>query len=353
MQRTKNKYMADYRRLIESIQGRYNPDFNREVQNRSIQDLAGIDRDVAKYVKLAMNEVDELYTQKTLEAGENAKTHLRENLRFSVDFEYQGSVMTRTHIRGASDIDLLTITKRFNDTDYNKALSFVNSNTFGFGLDRVRSWLYYFNSYTGNANADLMGLRLDDERVLRMYYSQCDTSKPKSIKITNLHLHRDVDVVVASWHDSLNYIRGYGDEYRGVQIYDKNLNTRLGPDFPFLSIKRINQRSLETGGRLKKMIRFLKNVRTDSENIIDLTSFEINAICYDIPVSNYQDAYYLDLVRIIWLKLYNLCTNQSEADNLVSVDGTEYVFRDKPNRLEQLKKLKNEVFTIFNELDKK
>ena len=140
---------------------------------------------------------------------------------------------------------------------------------------------------------------------------------------------------------------------RGVQIYDKDKDSRMGPDFPFLSIKRINDRSSETGGRLKKMIRFLKNVRTDSDKKIDLTSFEINAICYDIPVSNYQDAYYLDLVRILWLKLYRLCTNQSEADNLVSVDGTEYVFRGKPERLEQLQKLRNEVFTIYNELDKK
>ena len=345
--------MADYRSLIERIQGRYNPEYNRDVQNRSIQDLTGIDRDIARYVKLAMNEVDEYYTQRTFEAGENAKTHLRENLRFSVDFEYQGSVMTRTHIRGASDIDLLTITRKFNDTDYSKAVDFVRSNPFGYGLDKVRSWLYYFNAYAGNTNADLRGLRLDDERVLRLYYSQCDTSKPKSIKITNLHLHRDVDVVVASWHDSLNYIRGFGDEYRGVQIYDKDKDSRLGPDFPFLSIKRINDRSSETGGRLKKMIRFLKNVRTDSDKNIDLTSFEINAICYDISVSNYQDAYYLDLVRILWLKLYRLCTNQSEADNLVSVDGTEYVFRGKPERLEQLQKLRNEVFTIYNELDKK
>ena len=345
--------MADYRSLIERIQGRYNPEYNRDVQNRSIQDLTGIDRDIARYVKLAMNEVDEYYTQRTFEAGENAKTHLRENLRFSVDFEYQGSVMTRTHIRGASDIDLLTITRKFNDTDYSKAMDFVRSNSYGFGLDKVRSWLYYFNEYTGNANADLRELRLDDERVLRMRYSQCDTSKPKSIKITNLHLHRDVDVVVASWHDSLNYIRCYGDEYRGVQIYDKDKDLRLGPDFPFLSIKRINDRSSETGGRLKKMIRFLKNVRTDSDKNIDLTSFEINAICYDIPMPIYRDAYYLDLVRILWLKLYNLCTDQSEADSLVSVDGTEHVFRGKPERLEQLKKLKNEVFTIYNELDKK
>ncbi len=345
--------MADYNRLIERIQGRYNPDFNRDVQNRSIQDLTGIDRDIAKYVRLAMNEVDEYYTQRTMEAGENAKTHLKEGLRVSVDFEYQGSVMTRTHIRGASDIDLLTIITKFNDTDYNKALEYVNSNPFGFGIERVRSWVNNFNRYDGDANADLFALRMDDERVLKAYYTQCDTSKPKSIKITNQHLHRDVDVVVASWHDSLNYIKGYGDEYRGVQIYDKSLGIRLGPDFPFLSIARINQRSMETGGRLKKMIRFLKNVRTDSDNLIDLNSFEINAICYDIPTTEYKDAYYLDLVRIIWRKLYHLCQHQEEADNLKSVDGTEYVFKGKNDKLKHLKQLESEIWKLYNELDKK
>lgn len=344
--------MTDYNNLIGRIQGRYNPDSNRDVESRSIQDLIGIDRDIAKYIKMAMNEVDEYYTQKTFEAGENAKAHLQEGLRIPVDFEYQGSVMTRTHIRGASDIDLLTIIKKFNDTDYNKALEYVNSSPFGYGVEKVRSWLNRFDPYQGNPNGDLYALRMDDERVLQLYYSQCDTSKPKSIKITNQHLHRDVDVVVASWHDSLNYIKGYGNEYRGVQIFDKSLMMRLGPDFPFLSIARINQRSIETGGRLKKMIRFLKNVRTDSENKIDLNSFEINAICYDIPVKDYKDSYYLDLVRVLWVKLNNLCTDPVAADNLMSVDGTEYVFRNKHEKLDNLKKLYKELCLTYYELNK-
>lgn len=170
-------------------------------------------------------------------------------------------------------------------------------------MDKLKRWKSSFSRYQGDANADLRILRLDDENILKRFYSQCDTSKPKSIKVTNLHYHRDVDVVVASWHDSVDFIRGLGEEYRGIQIYNKDTNQRIGPDFPFLSISRINSRSSVTGGRLKKMIRFLKNIRTDSDNNITLTSFEINAICYDIPVNDYCNLHYLELVKILWLKL--------------------------------------------------
>jgi hypothetical protein len=155
---------------------------------------------------------------------------------------------------------------------------------------------------------------------------------------------------VASWHDSLDYIKGLGDPYRGIYIYDKDNNKRLGPDFPFLSIDRINTRSLYTEGRLKKMIRFLKNVKADSELSIDLSSFDINAICYDINVNEYKDSHYLDLVRVVWLKLFTLCWNETEANNLKSVDGTEYIFRDKPSKMASLRRLRDEVSKIYNEI---
>ena len=167
-----------------------------------------------------------------------------------------------------------------------------------------------------------------------------------------MHYHRDVDVVVASWHDSVDFIRGLGEEYRGIQIYNKDTNQRIGPDFPFLSISRINSRSSVTGGRLKKMIRFLKNIRTDSDNNITLTSFEINAICYDIPVNDYCNLHYLELVKILWLKLYHLCTNEKEANELKSVDGTEYIFRNNHQKLDELKKLHSEVWNIYQEIEK-
>ena len=57
--------MADYTTLINRIESRYNPESLREVRTRSLSSLSDVDRDIAKYVKLAMNEVDQLYTQKT------------------------------------------------------------------------------------------------------------------------------------------------------------------------------------------------------------------------------------------------------------------------------------------------
>lgn len=264
--------------------------------------------------------------------------------------------MTRTHIRGVSDIDLLTITNRFNDTDFSKVVNIVNSPISQYNyweMERLKKWKNSFSRYLGDANNDLRLLRINDEEILQRYYSQCDITKSKSIKVTNLHFHREVDVVVASWHDSVDYIRGLGEEYRGIHIYNKDTNQRIGPDYPFLSISRINNRSTETEGRLKKMIRFLKNVKADSEQKISLTSFEINAICYDIPIVEYQSAHYLDLVRILWLKLYHLCNDEKEADELKSVDGTEYIFRYNHQKLAELKKLHNEIWNIYQELNKK
>ncbi len=302
------KIMSKYDSLISKIQDRYNPEHNREISLRVNSELSGIDKDIARYIKMAMNEVDQRYTQITLDAGENVKQHLKDN-QTGIEYQYQGSVMTQTHIRGASDIDLLTITNKFNDTDLTKVINILNSSYPAYNyweMDRLRRWKDSFSRYQGNANADLRYLRLNDEYILNRFYSQCDITKPKSIKVTNLHYHRDVDVVVASWHDSVDYIRGFGEEYRGIQIYNKETDLRIGPDYPFLSISRINNRSSETGGRLKKMIRFLKNVRTDSDNEISLTSFDINAICYDIPVEDYLHLHYLELVKVLWIKLYHL-----------------------------------------------
>ena len=338
--------MADYTTLINRIESRYNPDSLREVRQNSISSLSGIDKDIAKYVKLAMNEVDPIYTNKTLEAGENAKSHLQRELQQSVDFRYQGSVMTRTHIRGVSDIDLLTITSKFQDTDYSKAKAFIENHPYSYDIEttRIKNWVNNFTRYIGDANNDLRQLRLEDERILQSHYVICDITKPKSIRITNQNL------VVASWHDSIDYISGKGEIYKGIYIYDKQKNDRLGPDYPFLSIDRINTRSSYTEGRLKKMIRFLKNIKTDAPVNIDLTSFDINAICYDINPESYRNSYYLDLVRILWNKLYNLSQNEAEANNLKSVDGTEYIFRYNPSKLENLKRLENEVWKIYNDI---
>lgn len=106
----------DYSQKLRQINNRYNPDSSVLVEQRMFSGESAYDKDVARYVMRAMKAVDDEYTKRTKAAGEVVKQHLRESLT-NVSYEYQGSVMTDTHIRGASDIDLLVLCEKFVGTD--------------------------------------------------------------------------------------------------------------------------------------------------------------------------------------------------------------------------------------------
>jgi len=341
----------NYTNRINRINRRYNPENNVIVESRAYRDTSSDPKEVAKYVLRAMREVDETYTNITKAAGEAVKKLLSENLT-NVDYEYQGSVMTDTHIRGYSDIDLLTICNKFNHTEIFKVREALNT-TWRYSpleIANLKDYDNFFSMYQGNSIVDLQKLRLENERILSRTYSICDTNKPKAIKITNQHYHRDVDIVTSAWYDSLDYVlTGYDKKFRGIKIYQKDTNSETDPDYPFLSIARINDRSKLTNGRLKRMIRFLKNVRSDADTEIKLTSFDINAICYDIPKEIYQHLNYKEIVYLLWEKLYHMWC-EGKADEIKSVVGTEFVFRNKPDKVNALKLLENEVWLIYNDL---
>lgn len=341
----------NYTNRIDKLKSRYNPDRDMLVEQRTYSDTSGEIKDVATYVRRAMREVDDSYTQKTKDAGNAVKQLLGSKLT-DVEFEYQGSVMTDTHIRGVSDIDLLTLCTKFYGTEIDKVRNEkFNSWVYNASqLSNLQSYDNYFSQYKGNSNEDLRQLRLLNEKILMGTYNDCDISKPKAIKITNHHYHRDVDIVTSSWFDSFDYVlNGSPKEKRGIKIYNKEKGYAEGPDFPFLSISRINNLSAQTQGRLKRMIRFLKNVRTDADRDIKLTSFDINAICFDIPIAEYQSMDYRGIVYLLWHKMYHLWYD-GNVDNLKSVVGTEYVFKDKPDKVEALKLLEDEVWNIYNDL---
>lgn len=315
-------------------------------------DLNSWDNDVVKYVRLAMNEVDSSFTQRVLNAGNAVKNALASR-QTNVEYEFQGSVMTQTHIRAASDIDLLTISAKFSNTEIDRVRKELQPPV-QCSYSEMASLQRYsdsFSLYTGNFLQDLKELRAENERILTSQYTYVDITKPKSIKVHPTQYGVDVDVVVAAWFDSFDFVRhGQNKIYRGIGIYNKEKDSRENPSFPFLSIYRINKRSADTQGRLKKMIRFLKNIKEDLGNNINLTSFEINAICYDIPVSKYQNSTNLDLVYILWDKLYDIANNRFTAMQIKSVDGTEFVFIKNPDRYESVGKLKDLVWSIYQQL---
>ena len=343
----------NYRQLTESIKARINP--NKFIINKSFSDeLATISySDILTFIRYAMKAVEPEYTQRSKEAGERVKEHLSGQLS-NVVFRYQGSVMTNTHIKGFSDIDLLVITDKFYTYDSTNARKIINSpekrsSYFPSSIEKLQYELN-LTPYKGNPLEDLRYLRLNCENILCNRYDICDVSKPKAIKIKNQNLNREVDTVIASWYDDVSSIVNDRGDYRGIQVYNKETNSRGKDDYPFLSIKRINDRSSVTSGRLKKMIRFLKNSKANSGYDIDLSSFDINAICYDIRVSEYQDLSFYELVPVIYNQMKSICTYKEKADNIVSVDGKEYIFRDNNDKLENLKILLAEVESIFIDL---
>jgi hypothetical protein len=347
--------MVDYKQLAQNVRNRLNPDTTAPLfESKVFSDLADAPTDILKYIKLAMRGVEPEYTQKSKEAGERVKEHL--SSLSGVIFRYQGSVMTNTHIKGASDIDLLTICNEFYIYDSASVNNILNSNSerIKYDLCRIRKLEKEVNipSYLGSPLDDLRKIRLESEEILRKIYSKYE-SKAKSFKITNLNLKRDVDVVTASWYDNVpSIINDKEETYRGIQIYDKKKHEQLPVDYPFLSIKRINERDSATNERLKKMIRFLKNLKADSKQNIDLSSFDINAICYSINTEEYINQDYKGLVAILYVNLFTLCDNKSYSDNLKSVDGHEYIFRNNPEKLEYLKRLFSEINSIIQDINK-
>ncbi|GHT35066.1 hypothetical protein FACS189434_12290 [Bacteroidia bacterium] len=346
--------MADYKQLAQNVQSRLNPDSEYILERKLFSDLSDAPNDILKYIKLAMRGVEPEYTEKSKEAGQRVKEHL--SSLSNVTFKYQGSVMTNTHIKGASDIDLLTICDKFYGWDRTGIENILNSYTEKTiysvtQIEKLENEIQYFSPYSGTPLDDLRKIRLDSENILQNVYDIFDASNGKAIKITNKNLRRDVDIVTASWYDNVSsIINDKGTDYRGIQVYDKNKHTRIPVDYPFLSIKRINERGSATNDRLKKMIRFLKHLKADSKQDIDLSSFDINAICYDIDTSKYINQSYHELVYTIYLQLDSICKNKSHSDSIVSVDGKEYIFINNDSKLNNLKKLMTELTSVFIDL---
>ncbi|HEX7903187.1 MAG TPA: nucleotidyltransferase domain-containing protein [Chitinophagaceae bacterium] len=340
----------NYRQLTESIRERLNPEHHLLTKSFS-DELATISySDLLVFIRTAMKGVEPEYTPKSRDAGEKVKDHLSKELK-DVTFRYQGSVMTDTHLKGFSDIDLLTISEKFYQADnYSIKQLLENSERrakfYQSSIDKMQKEINA-SSYQGNALDDLRNNRLDSERILKDVYTVCDISKPKSIKIKNLSLNREVDIVITNWYDDIASVINDKGDFRGIQVYNKETHSRGAADFPFISIKRINERSSETNGRLKKMIRFMKNSKNISDHEIDLSSFDINAVCYDIEVAKYKTLPFYSLVQIIYNQLKSICNSKEHSDNVISVDGREYIFKGNEKKLQNLQTLLIEVEAVY------
>lgn len=344
----------NYSTLTSNVRSRLNPD--GILLSKAVQlELSTIQySDVLTYVRYAMNAVEPEYTAKSKAAGSKVKDHLSTVLS-NVDYEYQGSVMTDTHIKGYSDIDLLAITNKFYGWSATQVQLILDSPLYreNYSATSIQKLERENNvgPYTGDPLNDLRQNRLASEIKMTGTYDICDITKPKAIKIKNQSLNREVDIVIANWYDDVQSIVNGKGRNRGIQVYDKSSHTRGTADYPFLSIDRINTRSSYTNGRTKKMIRFLKNCKANSRyEIKEVTSFDINAICYDIAPDLYKYLAFYDLVPVLYNQLFKICNDANHADSIKSVDGKEDIFKGKPEKIRALKLILAEVEAVYLDL---
>jgi hypothetical protein len=302
------------------------------------------DQPYTRYCLGAMQEVDQDYTRISLETAERVGKQLLEGLQAAsipVEFRLQGSVPLNVHIRGVSDVDLLTLETSF--------LLYATN-----GL-KAKSGSYYATDKT--SLGVLSKLRTESEKILKLKYpaATVDTSGGKAIAISGGSLPRPVDVVPSHWHDTVDYQASELERDRGVYILDKKVPATLS-NHPFLHIYRVNQQDASAAGGLKKAIRLCKNVKNDAiedgKKII-FPSFDIASTMYhcDLAALRVGAFYELAILAETQRFLDELYHNAEKAKSLWVPDGSRRIF-DNNEKYEGLRTLSVEMDDLAKEVAK-
>jgi hypothetical protein len=215
------------------------------------------------YVNEAMRPVDRSYTLNTYEQCERVQEQLKTNIgtkHSGINFQYQGSVPLNTHTRRYSDVDILVATGRYY---------------------WVKPPLTPSNPYTGNATNDLLELRTDMvETIERVFYTvNIDDSGGKAVAISGGSLNRKMDLVPVSWLYNVNSINTTALTHRGIKLYDKK-DKNFVENYPFLHLYLCEEKDSYVDGKFKKLVRYVKNVRRDSDKRINISSYDATALMY-------------------------------------------------------------------------
>ncbi len=292
-----------------------------------------------RYALGAMAAVSADYTRISLETAARVGNQLIA-AKLLVTFEIQGSVPLDVHIRGVSDVDLLTLHSDFFTYERGGMGD-------AFGVYRSPS------PYTSEGT--LSALRAAEERALRDAFPRAtvDTSGGKAIKIFGGSLERPVDVVPSHWHDTHLYQRSRQKHDRGVKIYDRKVPATVD-NLPFLHIKLVHERDAVALGGMKKATRLCKNVKSDAESEgteIPLPSFDIAAALYHADVAALQKGVFYELAVLSETNrfLKHLSDNPTYAASLSTPDGLRRIF-DTSAKLTGLRRLSAEIADLAAEV---
>lgn len=346
--------MKNYNSLIGRVKQRSNP--NGSTNLKAVMEGLGIPySDLSEYVKLAMVGVPQEYTKKSIETANYVVDHLKRSHGSEVDFRFQGSVPANTHVLSEHDVDVVQISKACYGIPITEA-RILSNDMLTLNLSErinVKRHVESYFPYSGNSLHDLYALRIKSENVLKAAYQHVDTSKAKAICVNIQKPIRNVDIVTAQEYRGIRHLKSNNSSDIGIRVYNKELHAVLPEEYPFLSIERINKRGNDTNDRFKKMIRFLKNLKLDATEIIgrkpEVSSFDIYAICYDIPVLKYISLSYMELLLVIHEQLRKIVLNEIYRNGLMSVDGEEEIFLNKPEKVQEIKFLLDALETLMTD----
>lgn len=229
--------------------------------------------DAVNYIHESMDAVEKSYTQKTYEECDRIQNQLEKSSvskNIEVCFKHQGSVTNNTHIKLYSDIDLLILTEKF------------------FSLQPP---LTPSSPYKGNSIEDLLELRDLVETTLKEAFPQAtvDCSSPKAVSIEGGSLARKIDVIPSNWLETHEYQAQQLEYLKGIRIINKTTKERIA-NFPFLHNKRLEERNDITQQKLLPLIRLIKSIRADADTKIDVSSYNIVGLCYNMPKEYFANA---------------------------------------------------------------
>lgn len=294
-----------------------------------------VSKKAKEYVSASMAEMEPNYTQKTIEERQRVQDQIAEACRtasFPVVFRYQGSVTNNTHVKTHSDVDLLVICDKF---------------------ITLKKPLEPTSPYQGDPMADLRELRSLIEMRLSGSFPQAsvDKSGAKAVTISGGSLARKIDVIPSNWYDTVEYRQKGAEDYRGIQVYDKTPPGSRIENFPFLHNLLLNAKDRDTFGGLKRLIRFVKSVKYDADQDPGVSSYDIAALCFNVPTETLRQSAGDDLSLVNSFLAFSqfILSDTVARESLWVPNKTRPLFGDSGISIGALRKLNEEVAEVLSD----
>jgi len=293
-----------------------------------------------RYALGSMQEVDHRSTEISVEEAQKVEKALADRLpKFGLQpyFRLQGSVPMNVHIRGVSDVDLLVIHGQY----LTYAVLGPSANSYG-SIGPSKSVV-----------DEVLEMRKHSESELSAHFwgATVDKSNAKSIQLSEGGFRRKVDVVPSHWFDSIDYQKFSNEIFRGVAVIDKFTREQMN-NFPFLFAHHISQKAESTSDGARMAIRLLKNVKSDMDEDIALSSYDIASLVFHCPDALIQHYIARDLSILSgtqgWIN--RLCNDRTRSEALMTPDGTRRII-DKAEKWNGLGVLSKNLTELAREVD--